>query len=379
MEINLYLQTLKRGWWIVVLTMLIALNGALLFSYLTPPIYEATARFVVSPNAEVYDSSWDVVSSLDTLDRRSIINTYKELLASSSVYGNNVEIQKMGLDAIEGNYVITTVVIPDTNILKLTVTGPDPEIALTITEAIGVQALEYVNELYPVYHFTIFNEAVLQPEPIYPLPLQNAGLALLIGGIVGLSLAFAREQMATTFEKLRERSIIDSVSSAYTREFFVRRVREEIAQDTKSMLSLVFINLRGLEDVSGALPQVIYDRVLRSITKILIRELRGRDIVARWNGSQLAILLPSTPGIAVENTFRRIQGYLGEPIPVNESGDMVVNPDPCIGIVERNQFENSEGVIERAEMAMEKASAFKTAAVVFLSSPFVVEGSEELA
>ena len=281
MEINLYLQTLKRGWWIVVLTMLIALNGALLFSYLTPPIYEATARFVVSPNAEVYDSSWDVVSSLDTLDRRSIINTYKELLASSSVYGNNVEIQKMGLDAIEGNYVITTVVIPDTNILKLTVTGPDPEIALTITEAIGVQALEYVNELYPVYHFTIFNEAVLQPEPIYPLPLQNAGLALLIGGIVGLSLAFAREQMATTFEKLRERSIIDSVSSAYTREFFVRRVREEIAQDTKSMLSLVFINLRGLEDVSGALPQVIYDRVLRSITKILIRELRGRDIVAR--------------------------------------------------------------------------------------------------
>ena len=146
-----------------------------------------------------------------------------------------------------------------------------------------------------------------------------------------------------------------------------------------SDLSLVFINLRGLEDVSGALPQVIYDRVLRSITKILIRELRGRDIVARWNGSQLAILLPSTPGIAVENTFRRIQGYLGEPIPVNESGDMVVNPDPCIGIVERNQFENSEGVIERAEMAMEKASAFKTAAVVFLSSPFVVEGSEELA
>ena len=50
--------------------------------------------------------------------------------------------------------------------------------------------------------------------------------------------------MATTFEKLRERSIIDNVSSAYTREYFIRHLREQIAQDTKSTLSLGFINLR---------------------------------------------------------------------------------------------------------------------------------------
>ena len=199
---------------------------------------------------------------------------------------------------------------------------------------------------------------------------------MLIGAIVGLSLAFAREQMATTLEKLRERSIIDNVSSAYTREYFVRRVREQIAQDTKSTLSLGFINLRGLEEVSDALPQAIYDRVFRSITKTLIRELRGRDVVARWNSSQLAVLLPSTPGVAVENTFQRIQGYLSESIAVDESGDVVVKPDPCVGIVERTQFEDSEELIERAEMAMERASAFKTAAVMFLSNPFVMDEEE---
>lgn len=378
MEINLYLQTLKRGWWIVVLTMLVALNGALVFTYLTPPIYEATSRFVVSPNSEIYESSWDVVSSLDTLDRRSIINTYKELLASPSVYSISLEIQKIGIDVVESEYSISAAVIPDTNILKLTVTGPDPEQVLMITKAVGGQALVYINNLYPVYNFNIFDDPSLNATPIYPQPVQNAGLALLIGGIVGLSLAFAREQMATTFEKLRERSIIDNVSSAYTREYFVRRVREQIAQDTKSTFSLSFINLRGLEDISGALPQVIYDRVLRSITKTLIRELRGRDIVARWNSSQLAVLMPSTSGIAVENTFQRIQGYLGASIAVNESGDMVVHPDPCVGIVERTQFEDSEELIERAEMAMERASAFKTAAVVFLTNPFVLEEEDRL-
>lgn len=373
MEINLYLQTLKRGWWIIVLTTLVALNGALALSYFTPPTYEATSRFVVSPNAEMYESSWDVVSSLDTLDRRSIINTYKELLASPSVYRDSLEIQKIGADIVESQYSISAVVIPDTNILKLTVTGPDPQLVLLITKAVGAQSLIYINNLYPVYNFNIFDKPSLNTEPIYPQPIQNAGLALLIGGIVGVSLAFAREQMATTLEKLRERSILDNVTSAYTREYFVRRVREQIAQDTKSMLTLGFINLRGLEEVSDALPQAIYDRVLRSITKTLIRELRGRDIVARWDESQLAVLLPSTPGVAVENTFQRLQEYLNAPIAVDDSGDMVVKPEPCVGIVERNQFEDGEELIERAEMAMERASAFKTAAVVFLSNPFVLD------
>ncbi|MCF6278030.1 MAG: diguanylate cyclase [Anaerolineales bacterium] len=379
MEINLYWRTLRRGWWIILLTMLVALNASLLFSYLTPPVYEATARFVLSPNAGVYDSSWDVVSSLDTLDRRSIINTYKELLSSSSIYEKSLTVQNMGEAASLDDYSITATVIPDTNILKLTVDGPEPERVLAVAEAVSAQALVFINNLYPVYNFSVLDKPELQAEPIYPLPAQNAGLALLIGGIVGVSLAFAREQIGTTFEKLRERSIIDSVSSAYTREYFTRSVREEIAQDTSSTLSLGFINFRGLDDVADALPQAIFDRVIRSITKTLIRELRGRDIVARWGGSQLAVLLPSTPGTAVENTFRRIQSYLAEPVPISESGEMVVEPDPRIGIVERDQFEDSEDVIKRAEVAMERASSLKTATVVFLSNPFVLDEDEETA
>src|SRR5689334_22904803 len=95
MEINIYLRTIQRGWWIIVLVMLMAMNVSLLISYLTTPVYETSSRFVVSPNAAVYQNTWDIVNSMDTLDRRSIIDTYKELLASPAVYGVNPEIQKM--------------------------------------------------------------------------------------------------------------------------------------------------------------------------------------------------------------------------------------------------------------------------------------------
>ncbi|MEN9430350.1 MAG: Chain length determinant protein, partial [Pseudomonadota bacterium] len=86
----------RRGWWIILVTTLIATNVSLLVSYFTPPVYQTSERFIVSPNASIFSSSWDIVSSLDTLDRRSIINTYKELLANQTFYVKSPEMQKIG-------------------------------------------------------------------------------------------------------------------------------------------------------------------------------------------------------------------------------------------------------------------------------------------
>ena len=375
MEINLYLRTLQRGWWIILLTVLIATNVSLITSYFTPPVYQTSARFIVAPNAGSFTSSWDVVSSLDTLDRRSIINTYRELLASSSVYRQNPQIQEMAPEVL-ASYDISVTVVPDTNILQLTVEGVDPNLAVELADAIGTQAVDYINKLYPVYIFTILDQPAIPVSPIRPQPIQNAGLALFFGAIIGLVLAFSKEQLQTSIEKLRERSIIDVPSSAYTRAYFERRLLEEVAQRPESDLSLGLINFRGLADVADILPQQIKDRIINTITQKLKNELRGRDIVGRWNDMQLAVLLPSTPISAVEATFKRLQSYLAETISVDAAGDMIVKPDPCIGVVGRAQLETGEELIDRCINAMEKASAFVEAAFVFLSKPFIFAKNE---
>lgn len=370
MEINLYLRTLQRGWWIILLTVLIATNVSLITSYFTPPVYQTSARFIVAPNAGSFSSSWDVVSSLDTLDRRSIINTYRELLASSSVYRQNPQIQKIAPEVL-ASYDISVTVVPDTNILQLTVEGVDPNLTVELADAIGTQAVDYINKLYPVYIFSILDQPELPIAPIRPQPIQNAGLAFFFGAIIGLVLAFSKEQLQTSIEKLRERSIVDVPSSAYTRAYFERRLLEEIAQRPEHSLSLGMINFRGLADVADILPQQIMDRIINTVTQTLKSELRGRDVVGRWGDMQLAVLLPSTPISAVEATFKRIQLYLAETISVDTSGDMIVKPDPCIGVVGRNQLETGEELIARGVNAMEKASALDEASVVVLSTPFI--------
>jgi len=377
MEINIYLRTLQRGWWIIVLVMLAAMNFSLLFSYFTPPVYETSSRFVVSPNAAVYSNSWDIVSSLDTLDRRSIINTYKELLASPAVYATSPDIQQISPAELT-QYDIVVVVVPDTNILRLTVDGPDPKTVVLIAQAIGSQALDYINKLYPVYNFSVLDQPELPTKPIRPEPVKNAGLALVVGAILGTGLAFSREQLQYSFERLRERSNIDTVSSAYNRAYFERKLREEVTQNPDTNLSLGIINLRGIEERLNVFPQATIDRVINKVTQTLKSELRGRDIVGRWDRTQLSVLLPSAPSSAVESTFKRIQKYLEEPIQLNETGDMV-RPDPCIGVVSRNQFESSDALIERAKSAVEQASSFGSPSMVYLSTPFIFDESMEKA
>ncbi len=379
MEFNIYLRTLQRGWWIIVLLMVAAANFSLLISYLTPPVYETSSRFVVSPNASVYSNSWDIVSSLDTLDRRSIINTYKELLASPAVYATSPGIQHLNPAELETKYNIVVVVVPDTNILKLTVDGPDPNAVVDIARAIGSEALDYINKLYPVYNFSVLDQPELPTSPIRPEPVKNAALALVVGAILGTGLAFSREQLQYSFERLRERSIIDTVSSAYNRVYFERKLREEVTLNPDTNLSLGIINLKGIEERMDVFPQATIDRVINKVTQILKSELRGRDIVGRWDSAQLSVLLPAAPSSAVESTFKRIQKYLEESIQLNEAGDIEIRLDPCIGVVSRNQFESSDALIERAKSAVEQASSFGSSRMVYLSTPFIFDESMEKA
>jgi uncharacterized protein involved in exopolysaccharide biosynthesis len=73
MEIKLYLRMLQRGWWIIVATTLAAIVVTLVASYFATPIYRATTRFVISPSAAFVAEGNNVLNSLATLDKRSII------------------------------------------------------------------------------------------------------------------------------------------------------------------------------------------------------------------------------------------------------------------------------------------------------------------
>src|SRR5512134_3648318 len=95
MEIKLYLRMLQRGWWIIVVTTLVAIIVTLIASYFATPIYRATTRFVISPSATFVAEGNNVLNSLATLDKRSIITTYAEVLNSPRIHRETFELLRL--------------------------------------------------------------------------------------------------------------------------------------------------------------------------------------------------------------------------------------------------------------------------------------------
>ncbi len=363
MELKHYLRMIQAGWWILVLTTLAALSVSLALSYTAVPIYRATARMVTRPNVTVIGTG-SLVDSLSTLDKRSIIVTYSEVLNSNRITNEAAAALKIDPAALKG-YTHAATVLPNSNILEIAVSGADPQLATSFANAIGQRSIEYIQGLYQVYSIDFLDPATVPDTPISPQPLRDASLAVVLGLVVGAALALVREQLRMPLEALRRRSMFDSTSGALSHHYFCRRVEVELAHKRGGVLSLGLLQLDGLDGLSDTLPPVVFQSLLRRVAETLVTELRGRDSVARWGEISFALLLPATPSSAACRTLERVQQVLSLPTPVDENTKEAVRLDPHIGAVTATGSETLKELIERAETALARAEETGSLPVVF--------------
>ncbi len=353
MELRHYFRMLRAGWWIIALTTLAALSIALATAYNATPMYRASARLILRPNITAIGSN-NLVDSIGTLDKRSIVATYAEVISSNRMFnetGAALQLDSKGLL----DYTRTTVVLPESNILELAVSGPNPDLATRMVNGIGQRAIEYSKPLYQAYGMEFLDPAAVPPAPFTPQPLRDATLAVALGLVLGSALAILREQLQMPLEAMRRRNMFDPSSAAFSRQYFQRRLNEELDRK-RGMFSVGLLRLEGLEGLSETLPSLVFHSLLRHVTKTLQTELRGRDSVGRWADITFALLLPATPGTAAKRTLERVQQALSVPFALDEfAGRETVKLEPYIGIVSANGDEDPMMLIKRAEMALEKA------------------------
>ncbi|RPH60874.1 MAG: diguanylate cyclase [Chloroflexi bacterium] len=330
MEVRLYLQMLRRGWWIVLLTMLAAVNLALVAAYLATPMYEASARFIVSPNSDLVTGR-DVVTSLEALDKRSIISTYAEFLNSTRIYNETLLALRLDPLEMEDDYTVTTVVLPDANILELSVSGTDPNTVALLANEIGQRAISNISLLYQAYNITMLDPAIAPVEPYSPQPLRDLSLALALGLVGGAALAILSEQIRIPIEAYRQRLRVDSETGVYNSRHFQQMVEDELLQNPTTVTSVGLVDLTGLQDYVETLPPVATQKLLTNITEILRRELRGNDVIGRWTATSFIVMLPSTPGSAAARTFERIRSAVSQPMELAQYGE-TINLKPYTGV-----------------------------------------------
>lgn len=371
MELKLYLQMLQRSWWIVILTALAALAIALAAVFLVQPTFRSTARFVVSPNLEQVglQDDTDLLRSLEALDRRSIMATYAEVVNSARIF--NEAVATLGFTVIEiEEYTHITVVLPDANIMELSVDGPDPAKTTLLANSLGQHAIEYITQLYTVYEVSFMDAASQPTEPISPQPVRDASLAFVLGLVMGAVLAIIREQLRTPLEAFLARTQMDSTSSAYNRRYFEDALDSFTGRSADALVSLGMVRLEGLVSYLQVMPQPIVQQLLRQITDIMRKELRGNDIIGRWDESTFSIMLPNTPGNAAVSTLGRLQSALATPMRFSPDGE-TVKLSPKVGIGERFTGDGANLVIERAESALDEAEHDENGLVLYKTRALV--------
>ena len=352
MEIKLYFKMLQRSWWIIVVTVATAIVVTLLISYYTPPIYRVVSRFVVTPNAAFITDQSGVLNSLTVLDRRSVITTYSEILKSPRIYLETLELLNMNeADLIAYEY--DAVVLPDTTIIEFSVQGPDKAIAVLLANSIAQQAVNYVQNLYQAYDLTLLDPAITPQLPIKPLPLRDAGLAMVVGLALGVGLALIRELLSAPLQNFMQKSHIDSQSLALKANAFEERL-ENVAFASTEDLSLCIVHLEGLKDFIDVLPQSTLENILRNVNRTLNNQLRGNDLVGRWKDLEFSVLLFETPGDAAMNTMRRVRTALSVPIKIDVTGDDL-HLNPFIGIAEYRVGDTAQSLIKNTDWALEMA------------------------
>lgn len=193
-ELLLIGKIIKRDWWIIILSVLAAVIVSLMVTYYATPQYRADVRFVISPTSSAIDdpkSSLDAINALDSRNR-IIIATYTEILNSRFILEESAK--RLSIDlSILNDYEFATVILPSSNVLQLTVTGPSSQNVMIFANSVGEQAINHAENIYPLYRINLLEPATAPKNSFSPNITRNITFAVLISFVLGIILVIVYE------------------------------------------------------------------------------------------------------------------------------------------------------------------------------------------
>ncbi|MDX2479427.1 MAG: GGDEF domain-containing protein [Desulfuromusa sp.] len=113
--------------------------------------------------------------------------------------------------------------------------------------------------------------------------------------------------------ELEHESITDSLMGICNRRYMEQRLQGEFQRATryKHPLSLIMIDIDHFKKVNDEWGHLVGDSVLKALAKLIVATVRDSDVVCRYGGEEILIILPHTEGqaavIVAENLRSKIE------------------------------------------------------------------------
>jgi capsular polysaccharide biosynthesis protein len=201
-----FLRVLRRRAWAVVFVALVLAASAVGFSLLQTPVYEASITILVGQKSGE-EGPRNLSGDVEGLQQ--LTQTVAEAVATRPIA--EAAAQRLGFSeeyaqkTLLGNLRVEQ--RPGTMFVEVRYRDPDPRRAQRVANAVGEVFSERVSEVSPganAITATVWEEAVAPETPVSPDPLLNGLVALALGLLLGLGLAFLLEYLDDSWESPEE-------------------------------------------------------------------------------------------------------------------------------------------------------------------------------
>jgi uncharacterized protein involved in exopolysaccharide biosynthesis len=182
-------EVMARGWWAGVLVLVTTVVASSVLTSQQTPVFRSSAMVVTQPDPGLVETT-EVLRSLEALERRTILATFSELAMSARVRGLAAERLDFAPETIR-RYRITSSIVPNTNILRISAEGPDASGVALVAQAVAVVMGAEAQLLYRPFVVRPLSEAVVPRSPKLPDPRRNAIVAVVVGMFLGAGVAYA--------------------------------------------------------------------------------------------------------------------------------------------------------------------------------------------
>ncbi|MEW9502289.1 YveK family protein [Jeotgalibacillus marinus] len=192
--------TLKKRMLMIIIVTLIAISASAIISYyVITPMYQASTQLLV--NQEQSDQPNLNVSDIQA--NLQLISTYNDIIKSPVILDKVSEQLGGTYTTSQLKGIITVQAERDSQVVNLSVQDPDPYVAADIAnKTVAVFQEEIVELMNGVDNVSVLAPAVISSDqsPVSPQPLLNIAIALVVGLMVGVGIAFLLEYLDNTIK-----------------------------------------------------------------------------------------------------------------------------------------------------------------------------------
>lgn len=214
-----------------------------------------------------------------------------------------------------------------------------------------IAAVIFFMRFYGLIPNNIFTRHVM----LFGSSVESVLLSLALGYRFRL-LRHEEQKLRMNQEKLQSISVTDELTQLFNRRYLNASLQQKISETQRSNapLSILMMDVDHFKNFNDTYGHPEGDKVLSSLSKLLIQVLRGEDIACRYGGEEFVTILHNADKNKAVDVAERIRSGF-EKTPFNPNGDKIINVTISIGVAQLLSDENPEQFLSRADQALYEA------------------------